>query len=186
MATSLAPQRQTPHPPPPLTMTTPPPMDVSALVGESSGVSYPTPSSTSAARPSLSLPPTTAPPPEPTPISSMDRGRIYRYKTPQTPNLKINTERLTVLMLYNSQLEPVCVDLGIRCVRIHGRQIPDIRPRPCTKGHNLLSHWDSQDRRPITPPPCIRLVVKDANTQEELEIKSVFSKSSLHNTISPW
>ena len=30
---------------------------------------------------------------------------------------------------------------------------------------------DMQDRRPITPPPCIRLVVKDAATQNELEVK---------------
>ncbi|KAL2046488.1 hypothetical protein ABVK25_011823 [Lepraria finkii] len=125
MATSLAPQRQTPHPPPPLTMTTPPPMDVSALVGESNGVSYPTPSSTSAARPSLSLPPTTAPPPEPTPISSMDRGRIYSLDVVQQP----------------------------------------VRARMCGFG--------DKDRRPITPPPCIRLVVKDANTQEELEINDI-------------
>lgn len=33
-----------------------------------------------------------------------------------------------------------------------------------------------QDRRPITPPPCVRLVVKDASTHKELDIKSV----SLH------
>ena len=38
----------------------------------------------------------------------------------------------------------------------------------------LLSYWCVQDRRPITPPPCIRLVVKDATTKEELDIKSVF------------
>ena len=30
-----------------------------------------------------------------------------------------------------------------------------------------------QDRRPITPPPCIRLVVKDVKTHKELDIKSV-------------
>lgn len=30
-----------------------------------------------------------------------------------------------------------------------------------------------QDRRPITPPPCIRLVVKDASTNKELDIKLV-------------
>lgn len=30
-----------------------------------------------------------------------------------------------------------------------------------------------QDRRPITPPPCIRLVVKDVKTHKELDIKLV-------------
>lgn len=30
-----------------------------------------------------------------------------------------------------------------------------------------------QDRRPITPPPCIRLIVKDVKTNKELDIKSV-------------
>lgn len=28
-----------------------------------------------------------------------------------------------------------------------------------------------QDRRPITPPPCVRLVVKDATTGKEVDIK---------------
>ena len=39
-----------------------------------------------------------------------------------------------------------------------------------------------QDRRPITPPPCIRLMVKDASTNKELDIKSVQSQS----LVSPW
>lgn len=29
----------------------------------------------------------------------------------------------------------------------------------------------AQDRRPITPPPCVRLVVKDAATGKEVDIK---------------
>ena len=45
---------------------------------------------------------------------------------------------------------------------------------PASRDTALLSHWCVQDRRPITPPPCIRLVVKDATTKEELDIKSVF------------
>ena len=35
-----------------------------------------------------------------------------------------------------------------------------------------------QDRRPITPPPCIRLVVKDVKTHKELDIKSVVFDST--------
>ena len=31
----------------------------------------------------------------------------------------------------------------------------------------------SQDRRPITPPPCIRLIVRDAQTDKEIDIKYV-------------
>ena len=46
--------------------------------------------------------------------------------------------------------------------------------RPISREIALLSYWCVQDRRPITPPPCIRLVVKDATTKEELDIKSVF------------
>ena len=30
-----------------------------------------------------------------------------------------------------------------------------------------------QDRRPITPPPCIRLIVRDAQTDKEIDIKYV-------------
>lgn len=37
----------------------------------------------------------------------------------------------------------------------------------------MLTYGDVQDRRPITPPPCIRLVVIDAATRQELDIKSV-------------
>jgi hypothetical protein len=30
-----------------------------------------------------------------------------------------------------------------------------------------------QDRRPITPPPCIRLIVRDEFTDKEIDIKYV-------------
>lgn len=30
-----------------------------------------------------------------------------------------------------------------------------------------------QDRRPITPPPCIRLIVRDEHTEKEIDIKYV-------------
>ncbi|RDW70714.1 velvet factor family protein [Aspergillus mulundensis] len=42
-----------------------------------------------------------------------------------------------------------------------------IRARMCGFG--------DKDRRPITPPPCIRLVVKDAQTQKEVDINSLDS-----------
>lgn len=165
---SLAPQRQTPIPPPLHTMTTPPPLDVNGMMASgdsSSGVSYPTPSSTSAVRPSVSLPPNTAPPPEPVPVSAMDRGRIYRYEQ-YRPILQPLAKLYIAWMSSNNQLEPACVGLEIRCVHV----IVGTSPRDTA----LLSHLCVQDRRPITPPPCIRLVVKDATTKEELDIKSVF------------
>lgn len=37
----------------------------------------------------------------------------------------------------------------------------------------LTRHGNRQDRRPITPPPCIKLVVKDAETMKDIDIKSV-------------
>jgi len=30
---------------------------------------------------------------------------------------------------------------------------------------------DAQDRRPITPPPCIRLVITDTITGKEVDVK---------------
>ncbi|KAL3435547.1 velvet factor-domain-containing protein [Aspergillus tetrazonus] len=42
-----------------------------------------------------------------------------------------------------------------------------IRARMCGFG--------DKDRRPITPPPCIRLIVKDAQTQKEVDINSLDS-----------
>ena len=173
---SLAPQRQTPIPPPLHTMTTPPPLDVNGIMSsnDNNGVSYPTPSSTSAVRPSVSLPPNTAPPPEPVPISAMDRGRIYRYERYRAiPQLL--TKVYIALMSCNNQLEPACVGLGTRWVHIMMITNPmRYVGRPASRDTALLSHWCVQDRRPITPPPCIRLVVKDATTKEELDIKSVF------------
>ena len=176
MAMSLAPQRQTPIPPPLHTMTTPPPLDVSGIMGgnDNNGVSYPTPSSTSAVRPSVSLPPNTAPPSEPVPVSAMDRGRIYRYEC-YRPMSNPLAKLFIALMSCNNQLELACVGLETRWVHIIEKTNPmhcvDI---PTSRDTALLSHWCVQDRRPITPPPCIRLVVKDATTKEELDIKSVF------------
>ena len=54
---------------------------------------------------------------------------------------------------------------------------------PTSRDTALLSHWCVQDRRPITPPPCIRLVVKDANTKEELDIKSVFPNLGYYSAL---
>ena len=42
-----------------------------------------------------------------------------------------------------------------------------------------------QDRRPITPPPCIRLVVKDASTHKEMDIKSVSPHSAAMSSFVP-
>lgn len=37
--------------------------------------------------------------------------------------------------------------------------------------------FGDKDRRPITPPPCIRLIVKDAQTEKEIDIKYVIRDS---------
>ena len=66
-------------------------------------------------------------------------------------------------MSFNSLFEPVCVDLVIR----YGES-------------SLLGacRWlrqigTVQDRRPITPPPCIRLIVQDAITRKKIDIRYV-------------
>ena len=41
----------------------------------------------------------------------------------------------------------------------------------------LRQSGNAQDRRPITPPPCIRLIVLDAATRKEIDIKSVSFRS---------
>ncbi|CAD6590762.1 MAG: hypothetical protein ASARMPRED_004993 [Alectoria sarmentosa] len=52
-----------------------------------------------------------------------------------------------------------------------------VRARMCGFGDKVSrGNWSSKvsnDRRPITPPPCIRLVVKDANTNKELDINDI-------------
>ncbi|MCJ1460007.1 hypothetical protein MMC28_010386 [Mycoblastus sanguinarius] len=120
---SIAQSRQHPLPPPLSTSTD---MGVSTLIHERGDVSYSNPSSSSTAtRPSLSMPPTSVPDKAPTSTSTMDNGRIYSLDIRQQP----------------------------------------IRARMCGFG--------DKDRRPITPPPCIRLVVKDAITRKEIDINEI-------------
>jgi hypothetical protein len=40
-------------------------------------------------------------------------------------------------------------------------------------GASWTTRWltPGQDRRPITPPPCVRLIVKDAKTGKEIDCK---------------
>ena len=45
------------------------------------------------------------------------------------------------------------------------------RKRKDTKLRCLCADGYPQDRRPITPPPCVRLVVKDEATGKEVDIK---------------
>ena len=68
-----------------------------------------------------------------------------------------------------------------------------IRARMCGFGDKVCtsvlssSHGADmmQDRRPITPPPCVRLIVRDPMTGREIDAQSVLSKprSALQLTI---
>ncbi|EEA24905.1 hypothetical protein TMatcc_008006 [Talaromyces marneffei ATCC 18224] len=61
-------------------------------------------------------------------------------------------------------LKPVSTIHGGRIWSLHVVQQP-IRARMCGFG--------DKDRRPITPPPCIRLIVKDATTDKEIDINEI-------------
>lgn len=59
---------------------------------------------------------------------------------------------------------------GDKVGRASNKDYAEIRPLTigrCVGADRLLL----QDRRPITPPPCIRLIVKDSVTNKELDIK---------------
>ncbi|KAF2195939.1 hypothetical protein GQ43DRAFT_476780 [Delitschia confertaspora ATCC 74209] len=66
----------------------------------------------------------------------------------------------------NDHLQPY---RGRKDNRIYSLQVDQqpVRARMCGFG--------DKDRRPITPPPCIRLVVRDATTGEEVDFNSVDS-----------
>ncbi|KAL4782528.1 velvet factor-domain-containing protein [Aspergillus varians] len=63
-----------------------------------------------------------------------------------------------------SQPEPVSTIHDGRIWSLQVVQQP-IRARMCGFG--------DKDRRPITPPPCIRLVVRDAQTEKEIDINEI-------------
>jgi hypothetical protein len=55
-------------------------------------------------------------------------------------------------------------EVALTCRRLIVEQQP-VRARMCGFG--------DKDRRPITPPPCIRLIVMHADTGKEVDVKSV-------------
>lgn len=82
--------------------------------------------------------------------------------------LRSHGQKLTrapaALMLCNSHNVRACVGLATRYARLPGFDggLSTSQPWPLTPG---------QDRRPITPPPCVRLIVKDAKTGKEIDCK---------------
>ena len=159
-------------------------MDVATLVSkETNGLSYPTPSSASTAvRPTLSLPAQIMS--EPTPTTTMVNGRIYRYVKDALASDEWAPDEATVWILFSSLSGLACVDSETRSVGAIGAarsQMLGPKTSDASK-QSWLIRGLVQDRRPITPPPCIRLVVKDANTNKELDIKSVLS----HSLVNPW
>lgn len=96
------------------------------------------------------------PVPPPPPPLSMDRipHPSSGYPTPGSAGPLRSTEHLNPLSTVHEG-------------RIWSLQVVQqpIRARMCGFG--------DKDRRPITPPPCIRLIVKDAQTEKEIDIKYV-------------
>lgn len=89
--------------------------------------------------------------------------------------------KATAWILFNNLSGLACVDSETRLVgaigaarsRMLGLKASNALKRP------WLRLGVVQDRRPITPPPCIRLVVKDASTNKELDIKLVAFHSAI-------
>lgn len=62
------------------------------------------------------------------------------------------------------------------CVATGTRYADSLSPRASQQSHSPILCVGSdlmQDRRPITPPPCVRLVITDAVTGEEINCKYV-------------
>lgn len=181
-AMSLLHEQQLPLPVSPL--IPPPSMDVATLISskESNGLSYSTTTTTTnnssastAVRPTLSLPSQNMS--EPTPTSTMVNGRIYRYVRWHCGNEKASDENLQ--LGHCSATRPgshVWIWRQGQSVSAMGAARPPISlglTVPDASRQLSLTLSGVQDRRPITPPPCIRLVVKDASTHKEMDIKWV-------------
>ncbi|KAJ5644473.1 Velvet complex subunit B [Penicillium longicatenatum] len=95
------------------------------------------------------------PVPPPPPPLSMDRisAPSAAYPTPGTGPLRPSDHLAPVTTMHDGRLWSLQVV-----------QQP-IRARMCGFG--------DKDRRPITPPPCIRLIVRDAQTDKEIDINEI-------------
>ncbi|KAI9717537.1 MAG: hypothetical protein M1812_004678 [Candelaria pacifica] len=72
-------------------------------------------------------------------------------------------------------IPPVSTQLNGRIYTLEVVQQP-IRARMCGFGDKSKSRENNgspQDRRPITPPPCVRLIVRDADTDKEVDINEI-------------
>ncbi|OQE28888.1 hypothetical protein PENSTE_c003G09427 [Penicillium steckii] len=97
----------------------------------------------------------THPLPQPPPPLQMDRvpAPSAAYPTPGTGPL-----------ISSDHLAPIETDYDGRKWSLQVVQQP-IRARMCGFG--------DKDRRPITPPPCIRLIVRDIHTGKEIDINEI-------------
>ncbi|KAM0802508.1 velvet factor-domain-containing protein [Usnea florida] len=110
------------------------------------------------------------PPPPLNPPSSMDLATLVSketnglsYPTPSSASTAVRPS-LSLPAQIMSEPTPTTTMVNGRIYSLDIVQQP-IRARMCGFG--------DKDRRPITPPPCIRLVVKDANTNKELDINDI-------------
>ena len=117
------------------------------------GQTYPISSSTS----QNPLPKMPRSPEEPGHVSCEDGNRIYRWAPidQRIADLSIDHSTCPVSRSSNSQYVPECVDSETRLVLT-------LSPK---------NYGDSQDRRPITAPPCIKLIVTDAQSGKNIDIK---------------
>lgn len=70
------------------------------------------------------------------------------------------------LLLCNNQCARACVASETR----YGKWTTSVHI-PGRKRHALTLFTLQQDRRPITPPPCIRLIITDVTTGKEVDCK---------------
>ncbi|KAJ5115331.1 VeA-like protein [Penicillium alfredii] len=95
------------------------------------------------------------PVPPPPPPLSMDRisAPSAAYPTPGSGPLRTSDHLAPIATIHDGRIWSLQVV-----------QQP-IRARMCGFG--------DKDRRPITPPPCIRLIVRDAQTEKEIDINEI-------------
>lgn len=125
--------------------------------------------------------------PVPPPLS-MDRTSAPSVQYPSGPNSLRQSDHLAPVSNYQDgrswSLQVVQQPIRARMCGF-GDKVGDFSADNCFATSFLTQ---LQDRRPITPPPCIRLIVRDAQTDKEIDIKYVLISCSLHLgllTISP-
>ncbi|KAI9746853.1 MAG: hypothetical protein M1815_004935, partial [Lichina confinis] len=91
--------------------------------------------------------------------SALDNGRVYRHVDPPVDSrCRTATDTGADVWFWGQGERDSVLDLE-RCP---------------LSARSLMRWWGLlQDRRPITPPPCVRLIVKDSATNKEVDVSEI-------------